>query len=70
VRRQLALVWGVQTVLANGYENTDEMIERAEKAVVEAGLAQQGDIVIITAGIPTSGKGKTNMLKVLMVGVE
>lgn len=68
VSRQMALVWGVQTVVANEYDSTDEMLAEAEKAVVAMGLAKQGDVVVITAGIPTSGKGKTNMLKVHVVG--
>jgi pyruvate kinase len=70
VRRQLALVWGVQTVLAGEYDTTDEMIVQAENAALKTGLAQQGDFIIITAGIPASGRGKTNMLKVHVVGAE
>ena len=70
IRRQLALVWGVQSVPVDEYRNTDEMIAIAEKAVVEIGLAEPGDAVVITAGVPMSGTGKTNMLKIHVIGSE
>ena len=57
-------------VLVEEYHTTDEMIARAEEAVLETGLAQRGDTVVLTAGIPLGGRGKTNMLKVLIVGQE
>ena len=70
VRRQMALVWGVQSILVDEYHDTDEMIAVAEKAVVDIGLAEPGDTVVITAGVPMSGTGKTNMLKIHVIGSE
>jgi pyruvate kinase len=67
VRRRLALVWGVQTVLAPDAQTTDEMIAAAEHAAMAAGLAASGDTIVITAGIPLGGRGKTNMLKVHVI---
>jgi len=68
VQRRLALVWGVQPLLVPEYTDTDSMIALAERAVAQAGLARAGDLVIITAGVPQGGPGKTNMLKVHVVG--
>ena len=70
VRQELALVWGVQPVVVKEYRTTDEMIARAEAAVAQAGLAQPGDTVVITAGIPLGGRGRTNMLKIHVVGSQ
>lgn len=65
---QLALVWGVQPVLVGDYENTDEMIQLTVEAAYEAGSVSRGDLLVITAGIPYGGQGKTNFLKVHTVG--
>lgn len=64
VFRQLALVWGVVPLQIPVYASTDEMIAYTTHAATEAGLVRPGDRVVITAGIPASGEGRTNMLKV------
>jgi pyruvate kinase len=65
---QLALVWGVQPVLVEDFDHTDEMIHLTVKAACEAGIVSWGDVIVITAGIPFGGSGKTNFLKVHTVG--
>ena len=47
-----------------GTNNTDEMIENAARASLESGMAQPGDLVVITAGQPQYVKGTTDMLRV------
>jgi pyruvate kinase len=64
----LALVWGVESVLVHGFENTDEMIHLTVEAACSAGIVSWGDVIVITAGIPFGGSGKTNFLKVHTVG--
>ena len=64
VQRQLALVWGVVPMLAPEFDTTDELIRRAEEMAVASGLADYGDTIIITAGIPSGPARQTNMLKV------
>ncbi len=66
--RRLALVWGVEATLCPRYESTDEMLEMAEKVIVEQNLVKEGDIVIVTAGIPVGIPGQSNLLKVHVVG--
>ena len=68
--RQLALVWGVQPLLVEQFIDTDTMISTAVDAAKARGLVQEGDLVIITAGVPVGGAGLTNMLKVHRVGEE
>jgi pyruvate kinase len=50
--------------------DTDTMISTAVDAAKARGLVQEGDLVIITAGVPVGGAGLTNMLKVHRVGEE
>jgi pyruvate kinase len=68
--RQLALVWGVQPLLVDEFTDTDAMIVTVMGATRARGVVQEGDLVIITAGVPLGGSGLTNLLKVHRVGEE
>jgi pyruvate kinase len=68
--RRLALVWGVEPLLVDQFADTDAMIVTVVGAARARGLVQDGDLVIITAGVPLGGMGLTNMLKVHRVGEE
>ncbi len=68
VVRKLSLVWGVSPILVTETDSTDEMIDAATRAALEAGLIHSGDLVVITAGIPVGVPGTTNMIKVHIVG--
>jgi pyruvate kinase len=68
--RQLALVWGVRPLLVEQFADTDAMIATAVTAAQARHLVEEGDLVIITAGVPVGGAGLTNMLKVHRVGEE
>ncbi|MGQ9598785.1 MAG: pyruvate kinase [Anaerolineae bacterium] len=68
--RQLALVWGVIPLLVDQYTDTDAMIVTVVDAARERGMVQDGDLVVITAGVPLGGAGLTNLLKVHRVGEE
>jgi len=68
VQRQLALVWGIVPMLVPEYQSTDDMIQTAASSAIETKIAQHGDTIVITAGIPTTGHNRTNMLKVHVIG--
>jgi pyruvate kinase len=68
--QQLGLVWGVQPLLVEQFEDTDTMIATAVGAAQARDLVSEGDLVIITAGVPAGGSGLTNMLKAHRVGEE
>jgi len=68
--RQLALVWGVEPLLVEKFTDTDAMICTAVSAARDRGLVHDGDLVVITAGVPLGGAGLTNMVKVHRVGEE
>lgn len=68
--RQLGLAWGVHPVLIEEEHDTFELLEHAVAAVEKAGYVKEGDIVVITAGIPLGISGTTNLIKVHVVGED
>jgi pyruvate kinase len=68
VRRRLMLTWGVTPLESPPIRSTDHMLTMADRMVVEAGLAEVGDVVVITAGVPVGSPGHTNLIKVHRVG--
>jgi pyruvate kinase len=66
--RQLALVWGVRPVLVGDFGHTDEMIHLTVEVACKEGIVSWGDVIVVTAGIPFGGTGRTNFLKVHTVG--
>ena len=62
--RRLTLVWGVQPIQVPEYGNTDEMLKLVRKTLLDRGLAEKDDLVVVTGGLPIGGGGKTNFLKV------
>ena len=62
--RQLALVWGVVPELVPHANTYDEMVAMALAAALRRGLAQKGQQVVVTAGVPFDVPGTTNTLKV------
>ncbi|QFU26984.1 pyruvate kinase [Staphylococcus haemolyticus] len=68
--RQLALVWGAYPVIKKGRKTTDDLLNNAVATAVETGRVTNGDLIIITAGVPTGEKGTTNMMKLHLVGDE
>ncbi|MCE5029421.1 pyruvate kinase [Staphylococcus epidermidis] len=68
--RQCAIVWGVNPVVKEGRKTTDALLNTAVATAVETGRVSNGDLIIITAGVPTGEKGTTNMMKIHLVGDE
>ena len=66
--RQCAIVWGVNPVVKEGRKTTDALLNNAVATAVETGRVSNGDLIIITAGVPTGEKGTTNMMKIHLVG--
>ncbi len=64
VRRYLALYSGVRSLRVDIQGNTEAQIRLVEKSVLDAGVLQPGDLVVITMGSPISDPGTTNLLKV------
>ena len=64
----LTLKWGVQPYIAEKPESTDDMFNVAARFVVEEDYAKEGDLIIITAGVPVGESGTTNLMKIQMIG--
>ncbi|MCD6472528.1 pyruvate kinase [Candidatus Aerophobetes bacterium] len=62
--KRLALSWGVYPIQSPDLNNTDEIISRSKKIALKTGIVQQGDKIVITAGVPFGIPGTTNLLKV------
>jgi len=67
VRRQLNLVWGVQSVKLKELFETDRSVQLMEEYLLQQGLVQKGDRVVIATGIPITQRGRTNMIKVSVI---
>ena len=68
VRRQLAISWGIQPLLYGSVDSTDRLLALCVDTARKEGLIQPGDTVVITAGVPLSVKGTTNLIKAQVVG--
>ncbi|WP_332689790.1 pyruvate kinase [Halalkalibacter lacteus] len=68
VIRKLNLVWGVTPILGKEASSTDEMFESTINTALESGSISQGDLVVITAGVPVGESGTTNIMKVHVIG--
>jgi len=62
--KKMSLVWGVQTVIGYTKNSTDGIIQDAIEQSLKEGLIKNGDLVVLTAGIPR----KTNLIKVSVIG--
>lgn len=68
VWRQLALSWGTVPLMIAEECNTDDLFEHAVDAAVKNGLVHDGELVVLTAGVPLGISGTTNLMKVHVVG--
>ena len=67
-KRGLMLNWGVYPTVTEKPTTTDEMFELATKKAVELGFAKEGDLILITAGVPVGERGTTNVMKIQLIG--
>ena len=65
--RQLNMSWGIYPGLVEEKYNTDELISHAIDKSLELGYVTDGDIAVITGGVPLGVAGTTNLLKVQKV---
>ncbi|MBF8250739.1 MAG: pyk [Deltaproteobacteria bacterium] len=69
-KRRLSLVWGVQPFCIEFGGHTDEMICRGEAAMLNNGLAELGDTIVVVSGTKVGMRGATNMMKIDKIGSE
>ena len=68
VQRQLALSWGITPLMMSLAHSTDELIEMSTALAKENGYLHNGELAVVTAGVPVGVSGTTNMIKIHMVG--
>ena len=68
VYRQLNMAWGVTPLLIPLEHDTFELFEHAIEAVEKAGYLQDGELAVLTAGVPLGTSGTTNLIKVQIAG--
>ncbi|MDN4592943.1 pyruvate kinase [Polycladomyces subterraneus] len=68
VMAKLSLVWGVYPVKGTKVTNTDEMLQVAIRSALASKYVRHGDLVVITAGVPSGQSGSTNLMKVHVIG--
>ena len=68
VRRQMSLYWGIETAMMPYSCNSDELVDMAIDVAEQSGFIKNGDLVVVTAGVPVGITGTTNMIRVKQVG--
>lgn len=66
--RRMLLYWGVNPVAGAGSKNSDELVSNSVVGALASGIVKDGDLVVVTAGVPVGTAGTTNMIRVHVVG--
>ena len=65
--RKLQIMWGVNSCFNNDAHDTKEMVSIACSVVKNNNIAEPGDSVVITAGVPFGNAGTTNLLRIAKI---
>jgi pyruvate kinase len=68
VYHQLALNWGVFPIRSQMQENFDDLLDSAMKLSRDTGIVNDGDLVVVAAGVPVGLAGTTNLLRIETIG--
>ena len=66
--RRMAAYGGVRPMMLDRVHSTDEMIASAERRMLEDGLVEHGEGVVMVAGVPPNEKSSTNLMKLHQIG--
>ena len=67
VQNELALIWGVESLIAPHADTTEEMLKVGEKTLLESGAVEKGEMIVIMAG-RLSGLGLSSSVTLFTVG--
>ncbi len=65
--RRLALLWGAHCVHTSDVKSFNDMVHKAVRIAHHEGLAEPGQRVVVTAGVPFGTPGATNVLRIAWV---
>ncbi|MGI6075327.1 MAG: pyruvate kinase [Pyramidobacter sp.] len=66
--RSMCFDWGVFPVLSSETSTEEQAVSGAVEALLREGYAKEGDLLVITAGLPLGVSGTTNMIRVHTIG--
>ena len=66
--RKLNLSWGISPILIKEEYSMEILFLHATEAAEREEFVQEGDVAILTAGVPVGRPGKTNLIKAAIVG--
>jgi pyruvate kinase len=67
VMSELSLIWAVEPLLISHAQSTEDMLQVGEQRLLEAGVVEQGDVIVIMAG-RLSGLGLSSSVSISTVG--
>jgi pyruvate kinase len=65
--RRLALLWGAHCVHTSDVKNFTDMVQKAARIAHREGIAEPGQRIVVTAGVPFGTPGATNVLRIAWV---
>jgi pyruvate kinase len=65
--RRLAILWGAHCVHTSDVKSFNDMVSKAVRIAHREGLAEPGQRVVVTAGVPFGTPGATNVLRIAWV---
>lgn len=68
VVRQMNMSWGVYPIYIPQAKSTDELLDMAVNAVKNTGALKDGDLAVVTSGVPLNSSNSTNMMRVYSIG--
>ena len=66
--RRLAIAWGIHCVNTRDVRTFSEMVDKACRIAQREEIAESGQRLVVTAGVPFGTPGATNVLRVAWVG--
>lgn len=67
VQNELALIWGVESLVVPHASTTEEMLKVGEKILLENGVVEKGEMIVVMAG-RLSGLGLSSSVTLFTVG--
>jgi pyruvate kinase len=65
--RRLAVLWGAHCVQSSDVKNFTDMVQKAARIAHREGIAEPGQRIVVTAGVPFGTPGATNVLRIAWV---
>ena len=64
VCRQLNLVWGLNSILVDDFNDSEHMLKNVQKHLIDNNISKKGSQYILIAGVPVGVSGTTNLIRI------